>query len=109
MARSKTVQSLFKSAEKRNVPPKILWISRAFGVLAAVFLVTGLISSRPLVNLIGATLSFYATIWVCTGYEWKKNKERNKLLGSTLMRDIALTVAWALLMIPWLLEIIRGE
>lgn len=107
MARSKNIKSLFKTTGKRDVPPKILWVSRTFGVLAAVFLVTGLISPRPLLNMVGATLGFYAMIWICTGYEWKTNKGRNKLLGSTLMRDIALTIAWAFLMIPWLLEIIH--
>ena len=107
MARSKTVQSLFKTAQKRDVPPKILWISRAFGVLAAVFLVTGLISPRPLLNLIGSSVCFYATIWVITGYERLHSKGKKQILGSTLMRDIALTVAWTLLMIPWLLEIFR--
>ena len=105
MGRSKAVQSLYKTAQKRDVPPKILWISRAFGVFAAIFLVTGLVSSRPLVNLIGASVCFYATVWTCTAYERMHNKGKNKVLGSTLMRDIELTVAWTLLMIPWLLEI----
>lgn len=105
MARSKVVQTLYSTSAKRELPLKILWTSRAFGVLAAVVLVTSLISDYQLAHLAGATVCFYAMLWICSGYELLKSKGKMKLAGSVVMRDILLTIAWALLMVPWLLEI----
>lgn len=97
---SKITPALFTSISRRDLPLRIVVWSKILGVTGAVILVTSLSSSHQLLHLIGASACIYGMIWLCAAYEIKRNGARK--YAHFLMRDIWLSLAWAFLMLIWL-------
>ena len=97
---SKLTASLFSTIDRKDLPLKIDLSSKAMGILGAIILVTSVSSAHQILHLVGASLCVYGMIWLCAIYEIRT--KGLPAYARYLSRDICFSLAWALLMLIWL-------
>lgn len=97
---SKLITTLFSTIDRKNLPLKVVLWSKGLGIMGAVILVTSLSSSHQILHLIGSTLCVYGMIWLCAIYEIKHTGFQS--YARFFIRDVCFSMAWAFLMLIWL-------
>ena len=87
---SKLTASLFSTIDRKDLPLKIDLSSK-----------TSVSSAHQILHLVGATLCVYGMIWLCAIYEIRT--KGLPAYARYLSRDICFSLAWAFLMLIWLM------